>query len=204
MPYPKPDDEDFDETREYATSLGFFVMKFAETERSINYALVTLSGADWAMSRVLFSGVKVDQGKTMINRLFEVRGISDNSPQRLRLKEAFAQLTLITNVRNDLLHYGLSHDDELGPIATNRFGIYPPDRARVSPISRDILARMTADLGQINLIIGNLIARLAGIPLFPEMEQGANQPWRYTPPPPPPPPKQTRSRSAAPKPPRQS
>src|SRR5438270_349998 len=86
----------------FIRELGIFIMEFATTESILLMGLSDAAGVSHDTARAIFSGVKNDAARSMINRLREIKGL----PEDPILKRAFDHLGLITAIRNDLVHYG--------------------------------------------------------------------------------------------------
>jgi hypothetical protein len=120
----------------YLIALGLFVEKFAACESMLIVALARLTRCDDPTSRAIFSGVRSDTARSHIRRILEARG----EPMPEFLESSFQQLGIISNLRNDLMHYGAyavgQNPDER--TVSNEVAAMP-GRERVTPISAEIL-----------------------------------------------------------------
>ena len=201
-------DKDFND---YYLALGRFVHEFSNTEKMIQYLLRQESQISGSVGPAIFSGVSISSAKTMINRVRAAKNIPDD-PLMIRV---FAQITNITNKRNDILHYG-SFYTQRGFEVSNEIKAHIPERIEKFDSSPDILGKMTADLNTIfyglSVCIQNAAARRYGMPTDPSalahleaIRRLADAPWQYTPPQQPPslrqrperPPGQTRRRGSS-------
>lgn len=177
---------------EYFTGLGRFIHAFAYAEGSLQEALCREAGVSPAAGVALFSSVRVDQAKDMINRLADASG-RERSPI---LARAFAQLTEIARARNDIVHFGATFQSD-GIQVSNEKAAHIPERLRVRPLSPAIMNALAEDVSRISAMIWlEGAARLAPTETREEMADHldflASQPWQYKPPAPPPPTKQRR------------
>lgn len=164
----------------YFQALGFFVHRFAETEKLLALALWQLSGISVEKARAVFSGVRVDGATSFITRLL----VATNAPQDVRDEHQylFTQLGHITKLRNSILHYGTEFAGDAF-VTSNRFVAITPDRIEERPASAEVLWAAQYDLGRINWRLGAEMSRGSGTPrhFFTEVANW-NEPWRYTPP----------------------
>lgn len=186
----------FKETRaEYFAALGEFIHAFAYAEASLQYALWREAGVSSMVARAVFSGVRIDQGKDLINRLIDATG-RKRPPE---IAAAFAQLTELTKARNDLVHYGAAF--QAGGIeVSNEISAHTPDRLRVRPISKAILEAMTADTRRISAMIGLHSSMRGAKPadragFSDDLAFLASQAWQYKPSQQPPPQQPRRDKS---------
>jgi hypothetical protein len=100
-----------------------------------------------------------------------------------QLEPITKQLKSISDVRNTVLHYGASNVAEGSGFVPDAIMALTADRAKVFPISPEILDDMAQDLGKIFL---HLVTRHMGRPALrgkhPKLERVLNAAWRYTPP----------------------
>jgi len=80
----------------YWTALGEFVHRFAESERILQVALWMYARTDPQVSAVVFSGVRIDQGKKWINSMRQAKKM----PPDPALQAALSQLGMINDARN--------------------------------------------------------------------------------------------------------
>lgn len=162
---------------DFIRELGIFIMEFASTESFLLAALTDTAAVSHDTARAVFSGVKIDTAKSMINRLRAVKGL----PEDPILKRAFEQLTVITAVRNDLVHYGPKFTFGQEIFATNEF-IAMPGRKRSAAISATALRAMCNDLSIIKCAIALVLLPVADeIKQNAGLHENAQRAWRYIP-----------------------
>lgn len=160
---------------DFLREFGLFIMEFASTESFLLSALTETAGVSHDTARAIFSGVKADTAKSFINRLRELKDV----PPDPILTRAFAQFTLITNVRNDLVHYGPKFVGNWEAVATNEF-LAMPGRARSAGASPEDLRAMTNDLQTIrSAILVCLVNTEAEPETLAAIKEAAQRPWRY-------------------------
>lgn len=163
----------------YMLALGEFISEFAWIEHLLFDLLRQEAGVDLLRAKALFSGVRIDAAKDLINRLHEVSEI-ERDPELVR---AFAQIGVITRMRNDLVHYGSSGDPDVEQFVSNHRTAHTARALRESLVSAEILEAMRMDLVQISLIL--MEALQWGGPLTrakkAEYLELAGSPWRYKP-----------------------
>jgi len=160
----------------YYDALGCFIHHFAQTESLLLAGLRQQAGVDEDTARAIFSGTRVDNAKSFINRLREIRKLPD-SPT---LKRAFAQLTIITTMRNDIVHYGAEFKAGFEPRVSTR-AVAMPGNEREHIVTPDTLDQMTADLGIINNALSAVLFDAPSEEVRLAWEQAARQPWHYRP-----------------------
>ena len=87
----------------YETVLGHFISMYSLAERALKAVLVRETRVSGVVARAIFSGTRTDQASQFIRRCYEAR----NKAVPAGLAEALEHLTVITALRNDLLHYGV-------------------------------------------------------------------------------------------------
>lgn len=137
-----------DHLSDYYTALGRFITEFAQTETWLLIALTKQSEVAAPMSKALFAGVRVDAAKSFIKRAGEVRGLKISAD----LERAFAQLSDITTLRNDIVHYGPSFGKDWTPYVTDVIKAIL-GRVRTTLVTPDILTFATFDLNAITSVI---------------------------------------------------
>jgi len=189
------------ESNAYWRSLGEFIDVFSKIESELQVLIWQETKVPADMAKAIFSGFRIDQAKDLINRARE----SNGRPEEARLKRAFAQLTVITKARNDIVHYGAKFNGEAFAVS-NDIAAHVPNRRRTFEVSPQILDAMINDLWTINCAIGAYKFSLAleefgpdGMSSVPEairvLQKAADVPWQYIQPPPPQPTKQLRQHS---------
>ena len=166
----------------YFRALGYFVHRFSETERAMQWTLWVLSGVTASVGRAVFSGVRIGTARDFIKRIFE----ATNPEEWGHYEEGLKQLTEIIKARDDIMHYGAGFSDqqgELQAIVGNDFIAHTPSRVRRTRFSPETVLDMAADLGRIEaiLIVGRVRAADPQSPFLNTLEQKAHAPWRYKP-----------------------
>lgn len=189
----------------YMAGLGWFVHAFASTESTLFRLLVEKSGLTAAEGAAVFSGVRMKPAMDALNRLFEAKGMT---LEQEALKRPFKQLSDISAVRDDILHYG-TEEDEFGVLfVSNAVKKHLPERVTNRSVSFDDLNRMVHDLRDIELHFAASMFRTAVEPSRRRMAalytQRLAEPWLYKPPPPPSPQGGKRQRPPKQKPPPRS
>ncbi len=165
----------------YYQELGQFVTHFALVETVLIHVLQFETKTPLDMSKVIFTGVRADQAKTLINRAREANKKGDDET----LKRVFAHLTIIANVRNDLLHHGpfsLSvSENELMAFITN-FRRVPAHKAYHYPVTTSELRQLSYDCETIYLALSRHVldgwgASVPELDVYPKDRLEA--PWQY-------------------------
>jgi hypothetical protein len=112
-----------------------------------------------ATARAVFHGVRSDQARKYISRLFEAINAEQSTIDDFQF--VFTQLGHITDARNSILHYGSMPVDGPNFLSTNSLFALTEDRLRTFPVSREILNQMTGDLGTITTFMRNYLLRTA-------------------------------------------
>lgn len=169
---------------EYFLELGRFVHQFSALENLMQIYLTLQTGVGMNVARACFSGVKMDLAKSYIKRTREAQGFQQDD----LLDRVFAQITVVTNARNDILHHGAnfaSIESAEGSVTNKDFAM--PGREYEFPVSPEILRDLIYDVNALKNGIACLMARdtkLKGPPpeFWEPFERSARGPWRYTPP----------------------
>jgi hypothetical protein len=162
--------------RAYWVALGRFVAMFSKVETAITLTLWHYAKTPQNIARVVFPGVRIDQGSTLIKALAKATDAEEAA--QTELEYVLQQLGIINGVRNDTLHYGAMSVAEGRALVTNALKAKTPDAITAFPISPESLADMTADLRK---VIVHLHAHHMGRP----HPRGAaafailQAPWRY-------------------------
>jgi hypothetical protein len=169
-----------DKADAFYRALGEFITEFAWVESLVCDMLVRETGVSFKIGAAVFSGVRIDAAKDLIGRLYEARG-AERSAELVR---AFAQLGLITRVRNDILHYGAVPNPEGEAIVSNSRAAHSARALREMRVSRETLQQMTSDLVQISLVLMDQITWGEDTPFVTwEREEDYDwivaRPWRY-------------------------
>lgn len=199
-----------DQVDDYWHALGQFIDGFAWIESEMQLLIWQETKVPADMAKAIFSGFRLDQAKDLINRAREASGKTEDK----RLKRAFAQLTVITKARNDIVHYGATFVGEVFSVS-NAIAAHVPNRIRETDVSPKVLLAMIADLYTIGNALSAYQQELLRPDLSPDWEpavvkhfdegikrlhQFADAPWQYKPPQPPPQPTPRPSRPPKPKP----
>jgi hypothetical protein len=199
----------------YYRALGEFIDSFSEIERYVHILLCQEAAVNGIIGAAVFSGVRIDQAKDLINRIRQAK----NLPIDQDLQRIFSQITVITKARNDIVHYGADFVDG-GFIVSNLIAAHIPERKREFSANPQDLDDMTNDLKAIRcgisaymledvMHVKDVRSREADDRLrkkINEYRKYTDAPWRYKPPQPspakkPPPdnlPKQTDPPAASP------
>jgi hypothetical protein len=136
-----PDNTIAQKLDDYYKALGLFVHTFAEVESQMQLVLWSEAKVTPDLAKALFSGVRIDLAKSLINRARESKGLADHA----LLSRAFTQLTIITKTRNDILHYGAVFNGDTFKVSTI-MAAHIPERKREFQITPGMLNDMTEDL----------------------------------------------------------
>ena len=170
---------------EYFIELGRFVHQFSALENLMQIFLTLQTGVGMDVARACFSGVKMDLAKSYIKRTREAQGV----PESALLERVFAQITILTAARNDILHHGANFEsiESADGFVTNK-SFAMPGREYTFPVSPDILRDLSSDVNAVKngifaLMVKSVKLEGAPPPEFMEtFERSALAPWRYTPP----------------------
>jgi hypothetical protein len=178
-----------EQSNNYWRALGELIDVFSKIESEMQALIWQETKVPADMAKAIFSGFRIDQAKDLINRAREANG----RPEDERLRRAFAQLTLITKARNDIVHYGAKFDGQAFSVS-NEIAAHVPNRHRKFEVSPTVLHAMITDLWTINCALGAYKFWLAiqeygpdGMPnvvrAIPVLQEYADEPWQYKPPP---------------------
>jgi hypothetical protein len=166
----------------YYLSLGKFVDRFASAEDSLFVSLQITMKLDSKVGAAVFSGTRVKGAMAFIKRIHEARG----SEVSQRLAAAFAQLSAILALRDDILHYGVRGESDQLRI-TNAIRAHAERSVKDVPVSVEMLDNMSEDLNTINTVLLLYCAEFANPDLL-ENSKGENldrliaisqRPWLY-------------------------
>jgi hypothetical protein len=140
----------------YLRALGWFVTFFAVIENSVHKTLWKFVGVNPTIAACIFSGTRIDGAISYLKRIAE----ATNWPKdhKTLLDHIALQLGEITQLRNDLLHYGTTGETPDALFVTNEKFAHIKSRIRETKISTAILTDVTSDL----LAILFQLAELAG------------------------------------------
>jgi hypothetical protein len=159
---------------DYFRELGLFIAEFGSTESWLLLALQDQSNVRPPLSQALFAGFKVAAAKDAINRVREVKGL----PVIPRVASAFAQLTEITTLRNDIVHYGAQFLGDWEPHVTNSMSAMP-GKTRHTIATPALLRSASNDLVTIRGVITNHL--FTNVERDPDWVEPPETPWRYIP-----------------------
>ena len=132
----------------YWQALGQFIEVYASVESMMFYLLTLYSKVPADIAKALFSGTRLDASIKLIRRIMAV-----NDPGEVRREELnviFAQLTVINDARNDVIHYGSNETIDYGRISSNYTRAHLPENVTVRPMSAVVLEAMRHDLERIH------------------------------------------------------
>lgn len=179
-----------DQTPEYLAThtkwclaLGAFLFQCAESEHLMRRLLIRYSGTSESVGRALFHTDRVADMKDTINRILDE---TERDAAKIDLQPFFSHLTLISGVRNNIVHWG-GHQLETGDYLVSNAHLAPFEKMRGHRVSAADLEAMTDDLSTISgaLVIMHERTRLTGLARFP-VPPIAPAAWRYKPRPLPP------------------
>jgi hypothetical protein len=182
---------------DFYKALGLFITEFAWVESLVSQMLAHEAEVSPQTAAAVFSGVRIDQAKDLIARLYEARGDERSE----RLKRAFAQLGVITTARNHILHYGNAPDQSGVAIMTNDRAAHAARAYREMRVTAETLQLMGSDLLRIEMMLFQEIRwpDANGRPVKVKVDSWHDdEPWRYRPPQPSPPAKAPPQRPQAP------
>jgi hypothetical protein len=169
----------------YWQALGEFIEAFASAETMLFTYLAVCANIPNSTAKALLSGIHADQIVSLIRRVWEIRPQTSGTTKRL--ERAFAQLTEINKIRNNVVHYASFVTSDKGRVSSNVTRALTRDRRRLKEfrVSSDILGDMTVDLETISQ---NLTYALTAIidpgGISPETAQrelpALDAAWRYT------------------------
>lgn len=161
----------------YWMTLGRFIQEFSQLETFIQVFLMIETKVDQTVAKAIFSGVRIDQGKSYIKRTRQALGKPDDKA----LNHIFEQITVITKARNEILHNGASFEkDEEEGIVSNAFRAMPGSEYSF-PVSAEILDDLIGDIIRIQTALINFMAEGTGIPeeIMDKSSEAALSPWFY-------------------------
>ena len=136
-------DQNRGEQAAYYLALGYFMQTFAVVEATMQVILWKASGIpDMKTATALLSGVKIDSAMSLIRRVRETKKLAEH----MGLEHAFQQLGVINSARNDIVHFGATFLEGIGPTISNFRAAHIQERIRGFIVSPRILVDMTADL----------------------------------------------------------
>ena len=167
---------DTERRREYWLSLGRFIHHFAQMEQQVAFLLKLATGADDAVSKSVYSGIRLKMALDCVNRLREMR----HQPESPYLKRAVEQLGVINAARDMVVHHGATVMNDLFLVSTERRMV--PKKAAREAFPPETLDAMTADLRIINKLIFVVQSEYANQDLWDpdgEYAKALVEPWQY-------------------------
>lgn len=172
---------------EYFLSLGEFVTVFAGAERALFFLSGMILRLPLSVAQAVFGGsARVKESTDRLNRA--VRSILQEQPNnniltrvKTGLDRALPQLGLINTVRNEILHYGITDNQDEHWTVTNSH--LRPDSPSEFKVSANILSDMTYDTRSIIMILAECMGQIdrqstgESKPYLDLLQQ----PWRYKP-----------------------
>jgi hypothetical protein len=133
----------------YYAAFGRFITGFARSEGVVRSLLEKLVGVSGQESAALFARLMVGDTMGTINRILATRKANGMAAA---IKEPFAHLQAIGDVRNALVHWGGTLDQTEGVfVRTNTHRAHLPTNVVEYRVDLDQLAHMTADLIKIDM-----------------------------------------------------
>ena len=133
-----------DKDDQYFLALGKFIDTFSTAEHNLKFALSETAKLPREVAQALLSGVNVDNAIKNIKRLYET--FQTTIPDEIT--SALNHMSAITNIRNSIVHYGVTIDGAEFVTSTSAHTI--PSRITTYRRNLDDLGRMTADLNIIS------------------------------------------------------
>jgi hypothetical protein len=127
----------------------------------------------------IFSGTRLDACRDYIRRIAEAQNWSRRKQDEL--SDVFKQLSELTRVRNDILHYGalMTGPDEW--TVSNKLLAHTRDKIRNTRISVEALDQMSDDLYKIMLHLAGIVKRGKRVRTPPVVEAVLRRAWLYRP-----------------------
>ena len=149
------------EYESYCLALGRFVSAFSAVENIVQALFWRLTGVEERLAPTVFSGVRMDAAQSLIGRILDAKPCQ--GLDRDELDEVFAQLTAITRVRNDILHYGADRRAAGEFVTSNEHLAFTPCRLRETRVSPDVLDALHADLAKIAIQLAGIFGAAHGM-----------------------------------------
>ena len=131
----------------YFLALGRFVSVFAQVESMLATVLWKHAGVPPPLAQAVFSGVRTEAAMQYIRRIADAQNWP--AAHKTNIELVFAQLSALTKLRNDILHFGASMDEPSVWTVSNKNFVHIPDRVRETKITSNILDDASWDLGRI-------------------------------------------------------
>ncbi len=185
----KPTKAEKAEGDKYLRAVGWFVTIFAVVERVSYETLQHFSGTSPTIAACLFSGTRIDAAMNYLKRIAEATDWLDGKTKLF--EHIKSQLGEITQLRNDLLHYGAKGETPDTLIISNEHSAHIKSRIRETKISAKILDDAATDLLAIMFFLHELSDKInwhsTNSPMSEAAKLGvipgafAKVPWRYKP-----------------------
>lgn len=170
----------------YWRALGEFVHYFSMAEMQVTFVLRHLMRTDERVARVVVGGSQLDARCTYIKELLVVH--REGRKTQEEMKFILKQLSIITKVRNDILHYGTGRFGFYELIISNAVVAKTSSRVREYAIDVPSLQKMTEDLRLIIMGLANVLYKPSErVSRRKRWEKALRGAWRYKSPPPVPP-----------------
>jgi hypothetical protein len=163
--------------RRYWEALGRFITMFSVVEENVQLALWRAAGVKPPVAPAIFSGTRIEAATGHIKRIAEAQ----KWPKRKRaeLAEVFKQLSDLTRIRNDMLHYGASSSGPDEWTVSSRLVAHIAERIRETKISPAILHQMSEDLFKITLHLAGIERRGKPVRVHPSIAPILARAWLY-------------------------
>lgn len=164
---------------EYHKQLGLFASVFAQVEAHLFVLLIVLAGVTLPIGRALFSGTRALEAISLMRRVMTVKPPPENI--RTTLEAVFAQLVLINDIRNHVIHYGIGFA-ETEYVSSNAIRALSEDKKREFTASPIDLHNISSDLTDANAALSYCTAVLrnkepASVPLA--VTKAQQRAWLY-------------------------
>ncbi|MHA1548016.1 MAG: hypothetical protein ACTSU0_10020 [Alphaproteobacteria bacterium] len=159
-------------------SLGRFVSTFANTETHIQTVLWHFAGVEAPIAPAVFSGVRINAALGSLKRIADAKKWDKRKTDEL--KELSQRMGEITQLRNDILHFGATPDWPKGHVVSNRLFAHTEERIRETRVTAARLDAANADLHKIQ----DHFTVLAWNDIIPEDARSdfvatLRRPWQY-------------------------
>jgi hypothetical protein len=144
-------------TDKYLRAVGFFVTMFSLVENKVQEVLWHFTKIDPIIARCIFSGTRTEGAIGYIKRIAEATKWP--AGQKHLLDHLASQLGEITQLRNDLLHFGTRGEDVADLLISNEALAHIESRIRATKISASILQNVSADLLFILVLLNELLGK---------------------------------------------
>jgi hypothetical protein len=95
--------------QEYWWKLGKFIHNFAQAESRFLWLVRDVIGVEDPIGGLLLSGMRLDGAKDIWNRVLDA---TDQIERKTRLERFLDHLSANATIRNNILHWGATHDGE--------------------------------------------------------------------------------------------